>query len=179
LLLPYVEQKGVYSLLDMTKPFDNAANAKGAANVVSIYLCPSVPRSSFLIQNRGACDYGGVMGQTLLPSASMQDGVMIDKERENGYIGIKEIADGTPFTLMVTEDAAWTEGQWINGQNVFVVSWPINTPPNGDNEIRSKHPGGANGLFCDGSARFLVQEMETDALKGICTRAGKEIIQPF
>jgi prepilin-type N-terminal cleavage/methylation domain-containing protein/prepilin-type processing-associated H-X9-DG protein len=179
LLLPYVEQKGVYAMLDLTKPFDNAANAQGAANVLPLYLCPSVPRSTFLVQNRGACDYGGIMGQTLLPSDTFQDGVMIDKEKGASYIGIKEISDGTSSTLMVSEDAAWTDGQWINGQNVFVVSWPINTPPNDDNEIRSKHPGGANGLFCDGSARFLVEEIETDVLKGICTRAGKEAIRAF
>jgi prepilin-type N-terminal cleavage/methylation domain-containing protein/prepilin-type processing-associated H-X9-DG protein len=179
LLLPYVEQKGVYSLLDLTKPFDNAANAKAAANVLPLYLCPSVPRTSPLVQNRGACDYGGIMGQTLQTSDTMQDGVMIDKEPQSGYIAIKDIPDGTPYTLMVSEDAAWADGQWINGQNVFVVSWPINTPPNNDNEIRSKHRGGANGLFCDGSARFLSEEMDRDTLKGICTRAGKEVIQPF
>jgi prepilin-type processing-associated H-X9-DG protein len=110
---------------------------------------------------------------------SIQDGVMIDKERPTSYLTFKDIADGVSNTLAISEDAAWSDGQWINGQNVFVVSYPINTPPNGDNEIRSKHPGGANGLFCDGSARFLSQEMELDTLKAICTRAGKEIIEPF
>jgi prepilin-type N-terminal cleavage/methylation domain-containing protein/prepilin-type processing-associated H-X9-DG protein len=179
IILPYVEQKGVYSMLDLKKQFDHKDNALGAANVLSIYLCPSVPRSSFLVQNRGACDYGGIMGQTLQPSISMQDGVMIDKEIGVDYVSIKEIPDGTSFTIMISEDAAWTDGQWINGQNVFVITWPINTPPNGDNEIRSKHPGGADGLFCDGSVRFLFQEMELETLKGIVTRAGKEIIQPF
>jgi prepilin-type N-terminal cleavage/methylation domain-containing protein/prepilin-type processing-associated H-X9-DG protein len=179
LLLPYVEQKGVYSTLDITKPFDHGVNAAGAANVLSLYLCPSVPRSSFLVQNRGACDYGGIMGQTLQPSATMQDGVMIDKEKGTNYLGIKDITDGVSYTLMISEDAAWADGQWINGQNVFVVSHEINSPPNGDNEIRSKHPGGANGLFCDGSVRFLNQELDSNTLKGICTRAGKEIIQPL
>jgi prepilin-type N-terminal cleavage/methylation domain-containing protein/prepilin-type processing-associated H-X9-DG protein len=179
LLLPYVEQKGVYSMLDLNKQFDHADNAKGAATVLAIYLCPSVPRNTFLVQNRGACDYGGIMGQTLQPSITMQDGVMIDKEKGVNYISIKEISDGTSYTIMISEDAAWTDGQWINGQNVFVVSWPINTPPNGDNEIRSKHHGGANGLFCDGSVRFLFQEMDLNTLKGIVTRAGKEVIQPF
>jgi prepilin-type N-terminal cleavage/methylation domain-containing protein/prepilin-type processing-associated H-X9-DG protein len=179
LVLPYVEQKGVYSMLDLTKPFDDSANTAGAANVLTLYLCPSVSRSSCVVQKRGACDYGGIMGQTLSPTGTLEDGVMIDKEPETGYLAIKDISDGTAHTLMVSEDAAWNDGQWINGQNVFVVSWPINTPPNGDNEIRSKHPGGANGLFCDGSVRFLVSELDTDTLKGICTRAGKEVIQTF
>jgi prepilin-type N-terminal cleavage/methylation domain-containing protein/prepilin-type processing-associated H-X9-DG protein len=179
LILPYVELKSVYAMLDLNKPFDNARNAPGAAQILPIYLCPSVSRSSYLVQDRGACDYGGIMGQTLIPSATFQDGVMIDKEPGSSLIRIKDIRDGTAHTLMVSEDAAWTDGQWINGQNVFVVSWPINSPPNGDNEIRSKHPGGANGLACDGSVHFLNQEMDTETLKAICTRAGGEIVNPF
>jgi prepilin-type N-terminal cleavage/methylation domain-containing protein/prepilin-type processing-associated H-X9-DG protein len=179
LILPYMELKNVYATLDIGKPFDNARNAAGAAQVLSIYLCPSVSRSSYLVQNRGACDYGGIMGQTLVPSATFQDGVMIDKEPGSSPLRIKDIRDGTAHTLMVSEDAAWTDGQWINGQNVFVVSYSINCPPNDDNEIRSRHPGGANGLACDGSAHFLSQEMDTETLKALCTRAGGEIVNPF
>jgi prepilin-type N-terminal cleavage/methylation domain-containing protein/prepilin-type processing-associated H-X9-DG protein len=179
LILPYVEQKSLYQSLDLSKPFDNAANTQGAAQVVPLYLCPSVPRNTFLVQNRGACDYGGIMGQTLKPSATFQDGVMIDKEPGTSPIQIKDIRDGAPYTLLISEDAAWQDGQWINGQNVFVISWPINYPPNGDNEIRSKHSHGANALFCDGGVRFLDQEMDLDTLKALATRAGGETIDPF
>ena len=179
LILPYVELRSVYAMLDLSKPFDNARNAQGAAQILPIYLCPSVSRRSYLVQKRGACDYGGIMGQAFIPSATFQDGVMIDKEQGSSLISIKEIRDGTAHTIMISEDAAWTDGQWINGQNVFVVSYPINTPPNNDNEIRSKHPGGANALFCDGGVHFLNQEMDQETLKGICTRAGGEIINPF
>jgi prepilin-type processing-associated H-X9-DG protein len=179
LILPYVEQGNVYAMLDLSKPFDNARNSEGAAKVLPLYLCPSVPRTSFLVQNRGACDYGGILGQTLKPSASMQDGVMIHVDPGFTPISIERIHDGTTQTLMISEDAGWTDGQWINGQNVFVVSWPINCPPNGDNEIRSNHPGGANSLFCDGAVHFLNQEMDTDTLKAICTRSGGEVVNPF
>ncbi|MBN2580438.1 MAG: DUF1559 domain-containing protein [Pirellulales bacterium] len=179
LILPYVEQKSLYKSLDLSKPFDHPDNALAAAQVLPLYLCPSVPRNSFLVENRGACDYGGIMGQTLVPSATFQDGVMIDKEKGTDPVRIKDIRDGTPYTLIVSEDSAWMDGQWINGQNVFVVSWPINHPPNGDNEIRSKHPDGANGLFCDGSVRFLQEEMDLETLKGISTRSGGETVDPF
>jgi prepilin-type N-terminal cleavage/methylation domain-containing protein len=179
LILPFVEQRGLYASLDLSKPFDDARNALGAAQVLPLYLCPSVPRESYVTAGRGACDYGGIMGQTLIPSKSIQDGVMIDQEKSTRLLRIQNIRDGASYTLMISEDAAWTDGQWINGQNVFVISWPINTPPNGDNEIRSKHRGGADGLFCDGGARFLREDMDRDTLKAICTRSGGETIDPF
>jgi prepilin-type processing-associated H-X9-DG protein len=119
------------------------------------------------------------MGQQFTLSGSCQDGVMIDKERGSPLISIKDIRDGAAHTIMISEDAAWTDGQWINGQNIFIVSELINCPQNKDDEIRSKHPNGANGLFCDGSSRFLPQEMDKETLKGICTRAGGEAINPF
>jgi prepilin-type processing-associated H-X9-DG protein len=179
LILPFMEQANLFATLDLSKPFDNAKNADGAAHVLPFYLCPSVGRTSNLVNSRGACDYGGIMGQTLNPSAIYQDGVMIDQETGTTLLSMQDIRDGLSNTLMVSEDAAWTDGQWINGQNVFIVSWPINTPANGDNEIRSNHPHGANGMFCDGSVHFLSETMSTETLKGICTRAGGEIINPF
>jgi prepilin-type processing-associated H-X9-DG protein len=70
------------------------------------------------------------------------------------------------------------DGQWINAENVFEIAHKINSDAI-DNEIRSKHPCGANGLFCDGSARFLGEEMALKTLAAICTRAKGEIVDGF
>ena len=98
-------------------------------------------------------------------------------------ISIKEITDGTSNTLIVSEDSAWTDGQWINGLNIFDQKYPINFVPDDpravENEIRSDHPGGANGAFCDGSARFLSENMDVHVLEAIITRAGGEIVGKF
>ena len=67
--------------------------------------------------------------------------------------------------------------QWINGLNVFDVSAPINTAK--ENDLRSKHPGGVNGLMADGNARFLSQDMDLNILAAICTRNGKEPVGEF
>ena len=98
---------------------------------------------------------------------------------------ISDILDGTSNTLIVAEDSASADGQWINGLNIFDQAYPINLSPNPamgiypENEIRSDHPGGANGLLCDGSARFLFQQMDLKTLAAICTRAGGEITGEF
>ncbi len=67
-------------------------------------------------------------------------------------IAIAEITDGTSNTLIIAEDGEFADGQWINARNVFDQAYAINRAPAFENDIRSKHPGGANGLFCDGSA---------------------------
>ena len=178
-LLPYIEQQPLYERIDFGKAFDSEENAPAAAAVVPTYLCPSVPRSSNLVQGRGACDYGGINGERITGPNNPPKGAML----YDRAIRIEEILDGTSTTLIVSEDAAWTDGQWINARNVFDQAYAINyRPPPGEyveNEIRSKHPGGANALFCDGSARFLGENMDLKTLAAICTRRGKEIVDKF
>jgi len=178
-LLPFVEQEPLYGMIDFSKPFDAEENRLAAAQVLTIYLCPSAPRSSPRIAGRGACDYGGIYGQRLTGANSPPNGTML----YDRAISIREIVDGTTNTLIVSEDAAWKDGQWINALNVFEVAHPINPPETPytlmDNEIRSEHPGGANGLFCDGAVRFLNQNMQRETLGAICTRNGREVIDGF
>ena len=45
-----------------------------------------------------------------------------------------------------------------------------------DNDIRSFHPQGANGLFADGSVSFLNESIELELLAALCTRNGGEKI---
>jgi prepilin-type processing-associated H-X9-DG protein len=186
-LLPQTEQQPLYDRIDFSKAFDSAENAEAAATVVDTYICPSVSRSSYLIDGRAVSDYGGINGERIqfpgLPPRHNDPpkGVML-YERP---ITISEIRDGTSQTLIIAESAGWKDGQWINGLNIFDQAYAINFPPDlahgiyPENEIRSDHPGGANGLFCDGSARFLSETMELRTLAAICTRAGGEIVDEF
>ena len=67
LLLPYIEQQPLYATIDFSQPCYAAANAAPAAAVVPTYLCPSTPRTSPLVQGRGATDYGGLYGENIPP----------------------------------------------------------------------------------------------------------------
>jgi len=174
-LLQYLEQEGLHRQIDFGKAFDSSRNKAAAAEVVVTYICPSVARSSYLVEGRGACDYGGIYGERISSPNNPPKGVMI----YDRAFSIRDIRDGTSFTLMISEDAGWKDGQWINGKNVFDQAYAINQAPAFENDIRSHHPGGANGLFADASVRFLVDEMDLKTLGAICTRAGKEIVQEF
>ena len=149
-LLPLLEQKNLYDTLDLSTPFDSSANRAGAATVLSVYVCPSVPRDSPLVDGRGACDYGGIYGERITSPNDPPKGTML----YDRAIGLREITDGSSSTLVISEDANWPDGQWINGRNIFDQAFAINAAPAFENDIRSLHPGGANGLLGDGGAVF-------------------------
>ncbi|MHB8973958.1 MAG: DUF1559 domain-containing protein [Pirellulaceae bacterium] len=174
-LLPFVEQQSLFEQIDTGRAFDAPENAVAAATILSIYICPSVPQASQLQSGRGPCRYGGIYGERITSPNNPPKGVML----YDRAISIAEIRDGTSSTLVISEDCDFADGQWINGRNVFDQAFAINQAPAFENDIRSKHPGGANGLFCDGSVRFLTETMELRTLAAICTRNHGEVVETF
>jgi prepilin-type N-terminal cleavage/methylation domain-containing protein len=196
-LLPFLEEHSVFGRFDLKAAFNSAANRGAAGTVLPIFLCPSTatmasdrtgPTTGDVNKN-GAwnpgdglafSDYGGNFGFSGL-SKPFMSGVLI-YERP---ISIQHIPDGTAHTLLVTEDTgrgASFDGQWANGENIFDQRGPINdrSVPSSfwaNNEMWSDHPGGIVALFCDGSARFLSEDMELETLAALCTRASAEITE--
>ena len=174
-LLPYLEQQNVANQLDLTQAFDAADNQLAASTVLSVYLCPSTIRETDQPEGRGGCDYGGIFGERInSPNNPAKGTMLIDK-----VVRILDITDGTSNTLIVAEDSRSPDAQWINGRNIFDQAFPINDPAASENEIRSEHPQGANGVFCDGSVRFLNEAMADETLAAICTRALGEVVGDF
>jgi prepilin-type processing-associated H-X9-DG protein len=183
-LLPYLDQTPLHQQINFSKAFDAAENAVAAAYILSVYICPSVPQGNELRNGRGPCHYGGIYGECMKVNGTVitspnnpPKGAML----YNQAISAADIRDGTSNTLIVAEDSDWPEGQWINGANLFEQMYPIHGVPEGqvDNEICSKHPGGANGLFADSSTRFLPETLDPHVLAAICTRAGYEPLGEF
>lgn len=175
-LLPFVEQQNLYDTIDFDKPYYVGKNIDAAQARLEIFVCPSTPHSEDgLAGGLGASDYGGIFGERITGPNEPPKGAMI----YDTAFRMSDIRDGATHTLMISEDSGCKSGQWINAQNVFDQAFAINQAPAFENDIRSLHPGGANGLFCDGSARFLRQEMALKTLAAICTRAGGEMVGEF
>jgi prepilin-type N-terminal cleavage/methylation domain-containing protein len=182
-LLPFVEEQNVFAMLDMSQAFDSPRNAAGAASVLPIYLCPSAERDSPIVQGRGACNYGGIYGERIywqgrplaqVPNDPPKGAMLIDRP-----VSVRMIVDGASHTLIVSEDSGFSDGQWINGRNIFDQAFAINSAPVYENDIRSQHPRGANGLLADGAVRFLIDGIDLRVLAAICTRAGREANHDF
>ncbi len=69
--------------------------------------------------------------------------------------------------------------QWINGLNVFDVSAVRSTRAPMKTTCTASIPDGVNGLFADGNARFLSEDMDLNILAAICTRNGREPVGDF
>jgi len=171
-LLPYVEQQTLFAQLDLTQAFDAPQNAAPAATRLPVYLCPSnAMRQQGLPSERGPSDYGGIYGERITgPNSPAKGAMLIDTA-----VSIKHIVDGTSVTLIVAEDSAFADGQWINGRNIFDQAFAINAAPAFENDIRSEHADGANGLAADGSVHFLSNATDKAVLAALCTRASGDV----
>ncbi len=171
-ILPFLEATATYAQVDFNYAFDHPVNQEAAATTIETYLCPSTSRISTLIRGRGATDYGGIYGERIVSTNNPPRGVMIHDQA----IRFRDIIDGTMRTLMISEDAGFPDGQWINAWNLFDQAFSINRAPKFENDIRSMHPAGANGLFADGSVSFLDENMDLELLAALCTRNGREFL---
>ena len=176
-VLPYIEQGTLYDQLDLSRPFDDPTNAFAASKVVPVYVCPSAEIAE---SDRGPTHYAGINGENIFPGFpnNPQKGVLLvhvdDSFRKIEPVRIQDITDGTSATLIVAEESQFADGQWINGRNVLSQANAINAAPEFENDIRSDHSGGANGLTCSGSVHFLSEDMDLEVLAALCSRAGGE-----
>ncbi len=189
LLLPFLEQDPLWRQLDTSLRFNAEENRPATSTVVSTYLCPSTVRrldnrrddfTGDINQNNKiddgegmACtDYGGNFGLQQYGDDGRPQGLLI----YNAPIRAAEVTDGLSNTWIVGETSGRPYG-WANGRNIFdTTTRPNNEPLRTSNELFSDHPGGVNVVFCDGSVKFLAEQIELSVLFGLCTRAGQEVI---
>ena len=155
LILPFLEQQHLYESIDLTKPWDDPANADAYKTIVPPYICPSATI------DRLHTTYTGMVGpDACLPPTQSRS--------------LSEIKDGTSETVMVIEAAEPDAVHWMNPQDVgvrFLLSF------NADSEL--DHEGGTHALFADGSVQFLSAEMSNTARQALATVAGSDTIDEW
>ena len=119
-----------------------------------------------------------------------------------GTAKIADITDGTSNTVGVFENHHWNTSKKYPGEINKATGWftpigaidtmhkPINFAPddipgnNGGDDTRcssfsSTHVGGAHALLCDGTVRFLSENMSRVVYASLATRSGGEITGEF
>jgi len=184
-VLPWLEQKSVYDGLNLSFPYGNAVNSTAGYTVLNVYLCPSEPRATFWNKDTGDvffyadCDYGGMYGPRGLGNPAFTNNPPAGSMLFNQTISLARITDGSSQTLIVGEDPEAIHAVWINGHNIFDECCPINARPKFEygEELTSRHPGGVNTLFADGSVHFLKASTNPVTLSALCTRASGEVVE--
>lgn len=119
-----------------------------------------------------------------------------------GSASIRDISDGTSSTIGVFENHHWNTSKKFPAEQNKAAAWitpigaidtthkPINFAPddipggNGGEDTRcssfsSTHVGGAHALLCDGSVRFISENLDRNVYKSLSTRSGGEVIGEF
>jgi prepilin-type N-terminal cleavage/methylation domain-containing protein/prepilin-type processing-associated H-X9-DG protein len=183
-VLPWLEQRPLYDGLNLSFPYGNAVNSTNGHAVLTVYLCPTEPRPTLWNMDSGDlfsyadCDYGGMYGPRGLGISTFTNNPPQGSMIFNQPISLPQILDGSSQTILVGEDPEAIHAMWIDGHNIFDECCPINARPPFEygEELTSRHPGGVNALFGDGSVRFLKNTTNSVVLSALCTRATGEVV---
>ncbi|MDP6557555.1 MAG: DUF1559 domain-containing protein [Pirellulaceae bacterium] len=158
LLLPYLDEHGLYGNYDFSQPWDSAHNQQLATRMPRVFACPADPDSLSL----GESNYMVVVGPaTMFPGSTA---------RTTGSIG-----DDTASTISVVEVPIFGHS-WLAPEDLTVEKMQFAINGGFGKEIGSYHEGGAHVLMADGDVRFLSDALPPDFIEGMTTVSGGELI---
>lgn len=150
LLLPFLEQKPLFDQIDLSKAWDDPANAEALNTSVPAYRCPSA---------------GCPENHTIYSAVVATNGCFLPSESRR----LAEITDDHAKTLLVIE---------VDPQHA--VPWMAPTDADVDvllgfnRETTFAHPGGFTAAFVDGSVRFLSADLPADERRALVSIAGDD-----
>ena len=150
LILPYLDEESLYRTIDLSKPWNDPANAAALATEVDVFRCPTAMRRG------NTTSYLGIVG----PDSFWVRG----KARR-----LDEIIDDRGATLMVLEVDDEHAVPWMAptdaNESVLLGFWP---------DTKTHHPGGMNAGFVDGSVHFLKMTVPAEVRRALITTYGGE-----
>lgn len=206
-ILPYMDQAPAYALYNFSLGNSDPANLQVVSQRIPGFICPSavirrnVPISGCDANDRAPGTYAFSTGST--DPYGVNNGAIVNAATGKTRIG--DFTDGTSNTLLAGE-SAWNMSDYLftsgpcSGQvrwgftywaspyplaTAFTTTAPFNPKRlDGDSmrlaHFRSDHADGTVCFaFCDGSVRFLSQNISQNVLDALATRAGGETIGEF
>jgi prepilin-type N-terminal cleavage/methylation domain-containing protein/prepilin-type processing-associated H-X9-DG protein len=196
-ILPYAEQGNLYAALDaINTPLGNLINQTTppplTQTILSLFICPSDtgPNINPLKQNLPKSNYRTISGP-ILPSTYVVNYDYGGVFYQNSATRFTDIIDGTSTTLCLGEcmldvptgkvAALWIgmHGTMDNLTYVSDVMWGFDDGLGdldfkingiGPQAFSSRHTGGAQFAFCDGSVRFIRDTLDVPTLNILAGR---------
>ena len=175
-ILPYLEQRSVYSQIDLRKSWrDPLGNYAVTRAVVPIFRCPSA-----IYDEPGDTDYAGISGSSATGAnwdTAFRNGVFpaVDNADEKG-VRCADITDGLSNTICISESPDRTEaehGSWADGMGVFHSSGSLKIA---QREICSHHSAGVLTGRADGGVMLLTPSTDAYIVGALCTRNRHEVV---
>jgi hypothetical protein len=156
LILPFIDQVVLYQHIDLSKPWNDPANALAFQRVVPTYLCPS--RKS----DPEKTTYLAIIGVNTC-------------FRPVRSLNLEEVTDGVSNTLAVVEVSAEHAVHWMSPHDADLVLL-LGLSQEKDS---LQHTGGYHTLLFDGSVRFLSINLQESILRALVSATGNEEVGEF
>ena len=155
LILPYLNQKPLYDRIDLSKPWNDPANAEAFHSHIPQYHCPS--------------DDGPANHTTYLAIVGENHSFHPVEPRR-----LSEISDSRMETLLVIEAGPSQAVHWMApmdaDEGMLLSISPTAELP---------HAGGFQALLADGSVYFLQADTPAETRRALASIAGKESVGEF
>lgn len=164
LLLPYLDQTPLYQEYRFDEPWNGPNNRLLASRIPSLFSCP-IETSAKGKQAATMTSYVAVIGdETVWPG--------------NRSTKFQDMTDGTANTIAVVE-VADSGIDWMEPRDLHLLQMAAAINSRSGQGISSRHTGGVNSLFCDGSVHFLPDTLPIESLRALVTRGGGERVVDF
>ncbi len=203
-LLPYVEQDNLYNQIDFTRGVGDPVNAGPVAQFLKVYYCPSDKRLETFVVSDGVNNYTVAQGSYV--ACNGNDGVddFSTPPHTGAFVRttpwrFADITDGLSNTFLVGERSttmslstwagAITNAQVpsirapgaFSGASALVLGHCGPHLPNDNivtdaDAMSSRHAGGVNFLFGDGSVHIINNTISQTVYDALATREGGEVV---
>lgn len=172
-LLPFLEYKPIYDLIDFKKAWDDPANKMAVDSPLALFINPSLgPQKA---NGFPVTEYVGMAGVgadgPMLPVTSPRAGVFA----YDRVTRLDDIKDGTSTTIAISE-CNKDLGSWAAGGRATIRSLTKKPYIDGPDGLGG-HPEGCVMGFADGSVRFISKSIDAQTLEALMTINGHEPIR--
>ena len=150
LILPYLEQDPLYQRIDLSKPWNDPANARALETDLPVFSCP---------------ESVGAPNRTTYLAVVAPNGCLLPKEPRR----LAEITDARELTLTVIEADEENAVPWmapVDADETLVMSLGPTT--------KLHHAGGTQACLVDGSVRFLKASTPAEVRRALISISGND-----